>query len=102
MRRQPPAPSSTSTPANLSSRRLANRTESSDWSALRTLTAKYPADRKAGKLRASLSRLQRRRGGSNETELKLLAVTPTDSPEGPLSVTTVTPVGKLPRALRKA
>ncbi|MNY58276.1 hypothetical protein D3C86_1945980 [compost metagenome] len=46
--------------------------------------------------------LQRIRAGSSDTELKLLAVTPTLRPLGPAAVTTVTPVAKLPRALRKA
>ncbi|EPL13160.1 hypothetical protein CF150_05990 [Pseudomonas sp. CF150] len=41
-------------------------------------------------------------GGSRDTELKLLAVTPTLRPETVAAVTTVTPVAKLPKARRKA
>ncbi|MNE32712.1 hypothetical protein D3C80_1263360 [compost metagenome] len=46
--------------------------------------------------------LQRINGGSRDTELKLLAVTPTLRPLTVAAVTTVTPVAKLPRARRKA
>ncbi|MCY1359476.1 hypothetical protein D9M69_460480 [compost metagenome] len=46
--------------------------------------------------------LQRISGGSRDTELKLLAVTPARVPSGAVAVTMVTPVAKLPRARRKA
>lgn len=46
--------------------------------------------------------LQRMRGGSSDTELKLLAVTPTFSPLGAVAVMTVMPVAKLPSARRNA
>src|SRR4249919_1722513 len=46
------------------------------------------------------SRLHSTIGGSSDTELKLLAVSPTSSPLTPRVVTTVTPVVNEPRALR--
>ena len=41
-------------------------------------------------------------GGSSDTELKLLAVSPTGLPSAARVVITVTPVAKLPSAARKA
>jgi hypothetical protein len=41
-------------------------------------------------------------GGSSETELKLLAVRPTSPASSERVVTMVTPVVKLPKALRRA
>ncbi|MCY1512859.1 hypothetical protein D9M68_473350 [compost metagenome] len=46
--------------------------------------------------------LQRISGGSSDTELKLLAVTPALAPEAVAAVTMVTPVAKLPSARRKS
>ena len=39
-------------------------------------------------------------GGSSDTELKLLAVTPMGSPVSDIVVTIVTPVAKVPKAAR--
>ncbi|MNP25563.1 hypothetical protein D3C76_1183770 [compost metagenome] len=81
---------------------LAKLLDRSIWSAARTFTAKWLAASNTARLLERLSRLQRISGGSRDTELKLLAVTPTRLPCGSAAVTTVTPVAKLPRARRKA
>jgi hypothetical protein len=47
-----------------------------------------------------LARLQSTIGGSRETELKLLAVSPTSTPDWVRVVTIVTPVANAPSALR--
>ena len=58
-----------------------------------------PAERR--KAPGILGRLQSTMGGFSETELKLLAVTPTGSSSMPRLVMMVTPVVKVPRAARK-
>ena len=47
-----------------------------------------------------LERHQSSSGGSSDTEVKELAVTPTGSPSGRTAVTTVTPVANSPNASR--
>src|SRR5271155_799098 len=65
-------------------------------------TAQYRARSKTARLREDLARLQRIMGGSSDTELKLLAVTPTRDPSGPTAVTMVTPVANAQGALRNS
>ena len=50
----------------------------------------------------TIDKLQRRSGGSSETELNELIVSPIGSPAGSSAVTTVTPVAKLPSVSRKS
>ncbi|MNH13884.1 hypothetical protein D3C79_734670 [compost metagenome] len=76
--------------------------ESSIWSAARMFTAKCDACSNTSWLVERLSMLHKINAGSSDTELKLLAVTPTVRPSGAAAVTTVTPVAKLPSARRKA
>src|SRR5438552_13701721 len=65
-------------------------------------TAKCSADTKAGRLAALRARLHSTSGGSSDTELKLFTVRPTSRPAVSRVVTTVTPVVKVPSALRNA
>jgi hypothetical protein len=65
-------------------------------------TAKWLACSKMAQLGLPLKLLHRIRGGSIDSELKLLAVTPTAVPSGARAVMIVTPVAKLPSARRKA
>jgi hypothetical protein len=67
-----------------------------------TWTFQWVDSLKAGKLWADLARLQSTKGGSRETELKLLAVIPTGSPVDDLVVIIVTPVVYAPRACLRA
>ena len=69
-----------------------------DLAAASTLTAKWLACSNTSWLLERLSMLHSTSGGSRDTELKLLAVTPTLRPLASAAVTTVTPVAKLPRA----
>ena len=64
------------------------------------LTANRSPSQNAFRQPVLLSRQIRIRGGSRETEAKALTVTPTGTPFGVNPVTTVTPVAKVPRALR--
>src|SRR5690606_21977575 len=89
-------------PANLSAPRDANRLESSFWLADRTWTANLSASAKASMDLDDLANDQSTIGGSSDTELKLLAVTPTGTPPGPRVVTIVTPVANLPSAFLKS
>ena len=52
----------------------------------------------AARLRAFFARLHSTSGGLSETELKLLAVTPTGEPSASVVVTMVTPVANMPSA----
>ena len=72
------------------------------WSDERILTAKWLADSNALQLGVSFILLQRISGGSIESELKLLAVTPMLVPSDVRVVIIVTPVAKLPSARRNA
>src|SRR5207253_3312159 len=67
------------------------------WS---TLTAKCDASTNAPALAAALARQTSSSGGSSETEVKLLTVSPAGDPSAPWQVTTVTPVAKQPSASR--
>jgi hypothetical protein len=66
------------------------------------LTAKVAAFSNAKRLNADFARLQRMRGGSSETEVKELAVTPIAEPSSDRVVMMVTPVTKDPSAVRSA
>ncbi|MCY1447084.1 hypothetical protein D9M71_636870 [compost metagenome] len=87
-------------PANLSSCGRAKWLDRAIWSEASRLTAKWLAALNTSQALERLSRLQRISGGSSDTELKLLAVTPTLWPSVPQAVTMVTPLAKLPRARR--
>src|SRR5260221_6226895 len=76
--------------------------ESASSPAASTLMAKYSASRNTGALEALRARLQSTIGGSRDTELKELAVSPTRLPSGARAVTRHTPVAKQPSALRKS
>src|SRR2546426_491993 len=65
-------------------------------------TAKCSASMKAGRLAELRARLHKTKGGSSDTELKLLTVRPTSRPAPSRAVTTVTPVVNAPSALRNA
>src|SRR5271170_7968954 len=65
-------------------------------------TTQWSADWNAARLREFRARLQSIIGGSSETELKLLAVTPTGVPSAAQAVTMVTPVAKAPSARRNS
>src|SRR6185437_2357347 len=68
------------------------------WSRARMFTAKPLASSIAGRLRALRSTLKRTSGGSSETELNELMVSPMRSSCLPRAVTTATPVANSPRA----
>ncbi len=55
----------------------------------------------ASREREFADRLHSTSGGSSETELNELTVSPSGLPSGPVAVTTVTPVAKRPSAVRK-
>ena len=65
-------------------------------------TAKRSAFKKAEWLWALIAWLQRTSGGSRETELKELAVTPWNLPSPSVVVTAVTPVTKAPSTRRNS
>src|SRR5690606_40753173 len=98
----PPTPFCQSIPPNLSSPFLANLLDRASWSSARICTAQCSAFLKTSRLLDVLARLHRTMGGSRDTELKLLAVSPTGSPSAARVVTMVTPVVKVPRALRNS
>lgn len=95
-------PSSSARPANLSSPREAKRFDSGSCSRANTCTFQCWDSLKVGRLKADLARLHSTMGGDMETELKLLAVMPTGASSLPRAVMMVTPVVKVPKALRKA
>lgn len=64
--------------------------------------AELRAARKACALRARADRLQAINGGSSETAVKELAVSPTGRPAASDVVTTVTPVVNRPSAFRSS
>ena len=66
------------------------------------MITKRPDASKTSKLGDVLPKLHKTIGGSSETELNELAVTPTSRVCLLPEVTTVTPVPKLPKALRKS
>src|SRR5206468_9789371 len=66
-----------------------------------TLIAKCEAWVSAAALAACLYRQTSSKGGSSDTEVKLLTVSPAGSPASLRQVTTVTPVAKQPSASRK-
>ena len=88
--------------ANRSSPDDANKLDRSVWSAAKICTAKLLAAIKSSKQFADLPMLHRMSGGVKETELKLLTVMPTFWPSLPSAVIIVTPVAKLPSALRNS
>src|SRR5215213_760765 len=104
------APSSTGTPcatvwvarANFSSatRFDAKTLATSCWPARSTLTAKRRDSRTTGSVRESLSKHTSSSTGSSESDVIAFVVSPA-WPLGPLAVTTATPVGNEPIALRK-
>ncbi len=87
------APSDQATSANLSPPECAKRLDVASCDSARTWIAKWPLEEKASRDCALLASDQSTSGGSSETELKLLAVTPTGAPAISLVVTMVTPVG---------
>src|SRR5260221_337820 len=97
----PSEPISTSMPANFSCDDFANRFDNSIWSSARMLTAKRSALKNAGCEWLLTAWLQRTSGGSSDTELNELAVTPWNPPSSSVVVTTVTPVTKLPSTRRR-
>jgi hypothetical protein len=66
------------------------------------LTAKTPAASSHGRLLDFRSTQINASGGSSDTEVKELAVSPTLRPSAQTVVTTVTPVVKHPKASRNA
>src|SRR2546423_13161923 len=64
------------------------------------LTAKWPLSRMAGQVDDECAMHTSTSGGSSDTDVKELAARP-DGPSGPWPVTTVTPVAKCPRTVRK-
>src|SRR5229473_2888025 len=62
--------------------------------------AKASAVRKTFRLKSLRERLNNTRGGSRETELNELTVTPWGVPSSPRAVTTATPVGNMPSVFR--
>src|SRR5215475_7841055 len=97
-----PSPGFHSTPANLSSDDLANRMASACCDTSSTFTAKWLAFWKIDKPCENMPRLHNTSGGFNETEAKELQVTPYGLPSAVIAVTMVTPVPKVPSALRKS
>src|SRR6267154_6206814 len=89
-------------PSNFSREDFANRFDNSIWSSARMLTAKRSALKNAGCEWLSTAWLQRTSGGSSDTELNELAVTPWYLPSSSVVVTTVTPVTKVPRTRRRS
>src|SRR5688572_9954385 len=73
-----------------------------NWSAARMLMAKYGACRRLERFGERSDRLHSTSGGDSDTELNELHVKPIGVPLGPAVVTTLTPVAKVPRALRKS
>ncbi|MNO39280.1 hypothetical protein D3C76_294040 [compost metagenome] len=95
-------PVSSSTSANLSSPCLAKRPDRDSCSVDSTWTFQCLPLLNTGRLRAFLARLQSTIGGLSDTELKLLAVMPTGEPSSAWVVMMVTPVVKVPSAVRNA
>src|SRR3954452_8124160 len=89
-----------SSPANLSGPGRENRVEIGSWSAASTWMTKNCEPAKTGNAFEDLARLHSTIGGSRDTELKLLAVSPTSIPSAERVETTVTPVANAPSALR--
>src|SRR3546814_17779977 len=91
-----------SRPANLSMPRFEKRPDRASWSVASTCTAQYSAARNTSRLAEVLARLHSTSGGLSDTELKLLAVRPTGVPSTVRAVMMVTPVAKVPSALRNS
>src|SRR5829696_8988350 len=87
-------------PENLSPPLAAKTRQTSSWSSARTFTQNMPASRMVGQLLELLLAPKPTRGGSSETEKKEPTARPA-GPSPPMAVTTVTPVGKWPRTVRK-
>src|SRR5581483_3621430 len=88
------------TPSKRSPVRAPNRRHVSSWWSPRTLTAKCPVVLIDGQVVDVWAMQTRTSGGSSDTEVKELAASPT-GPSSPWPVTTVTPVAKWPRIVRK-
>jgi hypothetical protein len=93
---------SVSMPANRSPSFCTNWRAMACWSACSTLTVNRPAASRIGRLRELRSTQTRARGGSSDTEVNELAVSPTRRPSSQTVVITVTPVVKHPKAWRSA
>src|SRR5580658_1782784 len=88
--------------SNLSCARRAKCSASSSWWCSRMWTAKGAAGTNAGRPLLPFDRHHKSSGGSSDTEVKELAVTPTGSPSGRTPVITVTPVANSPKASRSS
>ena len=77
----------------------ANTRATSSLPVRRTLTAKRPASRTSGSVRADCSKQTSSSSGSSDTEQTALAVMP-PPPAGPATVITATPVAKWPKTVR--
>src|ERR1700761_5674340 len=98
----PPRPGFQSTPANLSSEDLANLLDSACWEAPSTWTTKWLAFWNVLRPFENMPRLHSTSGGVNDTEAKELQVRPYGFPSAVSAVMMVTPVAKVPSALRKS
>src|SRR6185437_10891532 len=97
-----PSPGVHSTPANLSSDDLANLLDSACCAAPSTLTVKWLAFWKTVSPCENIPRLQSTSGGFSDTEANELQVNPYGFPSAVEAVMMVTPVAKVPSALRKS
>src|SRR6185437_6118789 len=97
-----PSPGVHSTPPNLSSDDFANLLDSACCEAPSTLTAKWLAFWKMESPCENIPRLHSTSGGLSDTDANELQVNPYGFPSGVEAVMMVTPVAKLPSALRKS
>src|SRR6218665_45855 len=98
----PLMPGRCSRPAQRSMPRVAKRWARAFWSAASTWMAECEPLAKTGMVLAPCARLHSTSGGSSDTELKELAVSPTNLPAELRAVTMVTPVANMPRASRNS
>src|ERR1700742_1228575 len=97
-----PSPGVHSTPANLSSDDLANLLDSACCEAPSTLTVKWLAFWNTESPCENIPRLHSTSGGFSDTEANELQVSPYGFPSAVMAVMMVTPVAKVPSALRKS
>src|SRR5215813_11009672 len=102
IRGHPVRPTVVETPVHLSDPRLEKRAARSDWCWPSILMAKCDAAMNVSQLCALHAMLKETSGGSSETELNELAVTPIGEPSWLTQVTIVTPVAKCPNARRRS
>src|SRR5213595_2987214 len=96
----PASPQAQGVAPKRSSSRVEKRIDAGCWPVCSTLIAKWDASVSAAALAAFLYRQTSNSGGSSDTEVKLLTVSPAGSPASFRQVTTVTPVAKQPSASR--